>query len=146
MQRMRQPFMSVAVRAPLAAGSHRCFALGRQSAVRNLLNIVFVSVLLVTGCSSPSSTESLSPRSRIVGTWRWVRADGERVTGFHYTRYYADGTAAWWPALEEKFSTNGVTYTRYQVDGDVLNLDPNPDSLTFHRYKLLRFKRNTMTV
>jgi len=39
-----------------------------------------------------------------------------------------------------------VTYTRYQVDGYVLNTDPNPDSLSFHQYKLLRFKRDTMTV
>ena len=72
--------------------------------------------------------------------------DGRRVTSPHFIRYYSDGTCAWWPALEAKFSTNGVTYTRYRVEGDVLDTDPNPDSLTFHRYKVLKFKRDTMTV
>jgi hypothetical protein len=66
----------------------------------------------------------------------------------HYIRYYADGTCAWWPAIEAKFSNNGVTYTRYQVDGDILDLDPNPNpqSLTIHRYKGLKFNRDTMTI
>ncbi len=75
-----------------------------------------------------------------------MSADGKRVTGLHYIRYYADGTCAWWPALEAKFSTNGITYTRYQVDGNVLDTDPHPDSLTSHRYKLLTFKHDTMTI
>jgi hypothetical protein len=114
--------------------------------MRTSLNIAIVSALLLTGCATPSSTESVSPRSRIVGTWRWVKADGKSVTGLHYIRYYADGTCAWWPAIEAKFSNNGVTYTRYKVDRDVLDTDPNPQSLSFHRYKLLRFKRDTMTV
>jgi hypothetical protein len=125
-----------------------CFLLWRLSARYSVTMalLVFASVLLLTSCASPSSTESASPRSRIIGTWRWVTSDGKRVAGLHYTRYYADSTCAWWPALEPKFSTNGVTYTRYQVDGDVLDLDPKPDSLMFHRYMLLRFKRDTMTV
>lgn len=110
------------------------------------VSIVFVSVLLLTSCAAPLSTESVSPRSRIVGTWRWVRADRRRVTGLHYMRFYADGTWAWWPAIEEKFSNNGVTYTHYQVDGDNLDQDPKPNSLMFHRYKLLRFKGDRMTV
>ena len=129
-----------------SARHHSPRALGHQSAMRKSLNTAFVSLFLLTSCATPSSTESVFPRSRIVGTWRWVRADGKRVTGLHYVRYYADGTCAWWPAIEPRFSTNGVTYTRYQVDGDVLNLDPNPDSLSFHRYKLLRFRRDTMTI
>jgi len=55
-------------------------------------------------------------------------------------------TCAWWPAIEAKFSHSGVTNTRYQVDGDVLDTDPNPQSLTHHRYKRIKFKRDTMTV
>ena len=114
--------------------------------MRDSVNIVFVSVLLLTSCASPSSTGSVSPHSRIVGTWRWVRADEKRVTGLHYIRYYPDGTCAWWPAIEAEFSHNGVTYTRYQVDSDVLDTDPDPDSLTFHRYKRIKFKPDNMTV
>ena len=68
------------------------------------------------------------------------------MTGSHYLRYYADGTCAWWPALEAKFSNNGVTYTHYQVDGDVLDTDPNPQGLTIHRYKRIKFTRDTMTI
>ena len=114
--------------------------------MRTSLSIAFVSMLLLISCAVPSSTESVSPRSRIIGTWRWVSADGRQVTGLHYIRYYADGTCAWWPAIEAKFSNDGVTYTRYQVDGDILDRDPQPNSLMFHRYKLLRFKRTRMTI
>ena len=114
--------------------------------MRKSLSIALVSVLLLTSCAVPSSTESLTPRSRIIGTWRWVSADGRQVTSLHYIRYYADGTCAWWPAIEAKFSKGGVTYTRYQVAGDILDGDPKPNSLMFHRYKLLKFKRDRMTV
>ena len=105
-----------------------------------------MSVLLLTGCASSPSVDTISPRSRIVGTWRRMSIDGRRVTGSHYIRYYSDGTSAWWPAPAGKFSTNGVTYTRYQVDGNVLNSDPRPDSLMNHRYSLLKFRGDTMTV
>ncbi len=114
--------------------------------MRKSPSIAFVSLLLLTGCATQSSTDPVSPRSRIVGTWRWVNADGKQVTGLHYIRYYADGTCAWWPAIEAKVSSNGVTYTRYQVDKDVLDGDPNPDSLMIHKYSILKFKHGTMTV
>jgi hypothetical protein len=112
---------------------------------KTALGLLAILTLLV-GCATASSEKSASPRSRIVGTWRWTRADGRAVTGSLYIRYYADGTCAWWPALEAKFSNHGVTYARYQVNGNVLDTAPDPHSLTFHRYKLLRFNRNTMIV
>jgi len=75
-----------------------------------------------------------------------VKADAERVSGLHYIRYYADGTCVWWPSVEAEFSHNGATYTRYQVDGDVLDTDPDPHSLTNHRYKRIKFQRDKMTI
>ena len=90
--------------------------------------------------------QSVSRHSEIVGTWRWVKADGKLVTSPHYIRYYACGASAWWPAIEGKFSTSGVSYTRYRLEGAVLDTDPEPDSMTLHRYKLVKFRGDTMTV
>ena len=114
--------------------------------MRSSFNALFISVFLLTSCASPSSTQSVSRHSEIVGTWRWVRADERIVTSPRYIRYYADGTCAWWPSIEAKFSTNGVTYTRYRLEGAVLDTDPDLDSMTFHRYKLVKFRGDTMTV
>ena len=115
--------------------------------MRNSINAVIVSMLLLTSCASPLPTSN-PPQSRIVGTWRWVKSDGKPVTGLSYTRYYADGTCAWWPAIEVKFSNNGVTYTHYKVDGNVLDTAPNADPIygPFHRYKLIKFKGGTMII
>ena len=114
----------------------------------SVFNILVTFVILLAGCASPSSTRSESQRSEIVGTWRWVSADGRQVTSPHYIRYYADGKCAWWPAIELKFSTNGVTYCRYRLEGKVLDSDPDPEpnNPMFHRFKQVKISGDKITV
>lgn len=116
-----------------------------QSAMRGL-DLLPLFMLLLASCGSPSATDSVFQRSGPVGTWRWVTADETQVTSQHYVRFYPDGTCAWWPAIEAKFSINGVTYSRYRVEGAVLNTDPDPNSSTLHRYKLMKINGDKMTL
>jgi hypothetical protein len=116
-----------------------------QRAIRGL-DILPVFMLLLTSCASRPAIDSASQDSGPIGTWRWRSADGTQVTSPDYVRFYADGTCAWWPAIEAKFSTNGVTYSRYRVEGALLNLDPDPNSFSFHRYKLMKIKGDKMTL
>lgn len=107
-----------------------------------------VFLLLLAGCSSSSTTDSASRKLGIVGTWRWVSQDGRQVAGHHCIRFFADGTVAWWPAIEARYSSNGVTYSQYRLDGKVLDSDPHPEPGTWavHRYKRVRFRGDRMFV
>ncbi len=109
---------------------------------------MIILVLLLAGCASPYSPDPASQQSGIVGTWRWVSSDGKQVTTPYHIRYYADGKLAWWPALEAKYSSNGVTYTRYRLEGTVMDTDPDGDldRPPFHRFKKVKIRGDKMTV
>ena len=86
-------------------------------------SLVLLAALLVGGCATTSPAPA-PKHSGIVGTWRWVRAGQTPVKEPLYIRYYADGTAATWPAPEDWPTTvAGVSHGRYHLEGQCLVIE-----------------------
>jgi hypothetical protein len=106
--------------------------------MRRTLRILAFLVILLTGCTSTPSAKPLPTQSGLVGTWQLVRVGKQRVTTPHHIRYYADGTYAWWPAIEAKFSTKGITYGRYHLEGKFLVVEAVEGNLDSKDYMDIR--------
>jgi hypothetical protein len=79
--------------------------------------------LLLAGCASSASTKSSPKQSGLIGTWRWIRVDQQRVTQPFHMRFYPDGTAVTWPAPEGYSTAKGVSHGRYHLEGDFLVIE-----------------------
>src|SRR6266550_2172946 len=92
--------------------------------MRHSLYILSLLAFLVAGCASPPPTKPSSNQPGLVGTWRWIRVDDRKAPQRFHVRYYADGTAATWPAPAGwSTTTNGVSHGRYHLDGEFLVIE-----------------------
>ena len=80
-----------------------------QSGILTLLAAV------ASGCAA-FQTRTPAEQSPVVGTWRWIAVDQQPVTQPFHIRFYADGTAATWPATAGSSVTNGVSRGRYHLE------------------------------
>jgi len=81
-------------------------------------SIIFVfAVVALTSFAQSATNVVTKASSSIVGTWQWVRVDQQAIPYPFFMRFYSNGTAATWPALDGFSTTNGVSRGGYHFEG-----------------------------